>query len=204
MAFNQAAIIAGRDFKVYRVPFSTTNIIPADTVTYGTAWGTPAGQSAAYVEVGYTVGGLHFLIEITRGEIRVDQEVDPVLRPVTGRNMNLNSNLAEFTPANIQTGAGQGTITTVAAGGGLRGHDDLDITGVVADNYYTIGYDILHQGDGEAFRIIGWKMQPGGGVTGDITPEAAALVQMNMSAFPDTSTDPDRILKIRDISPIAA
>jgi hypothetical protein len=27
---------------------------------------------------------------------------------------------------------------------------------------------------------------------------------MNMSAFPDTSTDPDRILKVRDISPVAA
>jgi hypothetical protein len=204
MAFNQAAIIAGRDFKVYRVPFSTTNIIPADTVTYGTDWATPAGQSAPWQEVGYTVGGLHFTIAITRGEIRVDQEVDPVLRPVTGRDMRLNSNLAEFTPANIQVGAGQGTITSVAAGGGLRGHDDLDITGVVADNYYSIGYDIKHQGDLEAFRIVGWKMQPEGGVTGDVTPEAAALVQMNMSAFPDTSTDPDRILKVRDISPIAA
>ncbi len=204
MAFDQTKIIAGRDFKVYRVPFSTTNIIPANTIAYGTAWGTPSGQSAAYVEVGYTSGGLHFHIEINRGEIRVDQEVDPVLRPVTGRNMSLNSNLAEFTPANIQVGAGQGTISTVAAGGGLRGYDDLDITGVVADNYYTIGYDILHQGDSEAFRIIGWKMQPGGGVTGDITPTDAALVQMNMTAFPDTSTDPDRILKIRDLTPIAA
>lgn len=201
MAFNAGAVIAGRDFKVFRVPFNTTNIIPADTVLYGTDWGTPSGQSAPWVEVGYTSGGLHFNIAVTRGEIRVDQEVDPILRPATGRQMGMNTNLAEFTPANIQVGAGQGTITTVAPGV-ARGHDDLDILGTIEDNYYSVGYDISHQGDGEAFRIVGWRMQPEGGVTGDITPEAAALIQMNMTAFVDTTTNPDRVLKIRDVSPI--
>lgn len=201
MAFNALAVIAGRDFKVFRVPFDATNTIPADTVLYGTGWGTPAGQSAAYVEAGYTSGGLHFGIAVNRGEIRVDQELDPILRPATGRDMTMNTNLAEFTPANIQVGSGQGTITTVAPGV-ARGHDDLDITGTIADDYWTIGYDISHQGDGEAFRIVGWRMQPTGGVQGDITPNDAALIQMNMTAFVDTTSDPDRVLKIRDISPI--
>src|SRR6266536_145413 len=101
MAFNADAVLFGRDFKVFQVAWSTTNIIPADTIDYGTAWGTPAGQSAPYVEVGYTDGGLNFGIEITRGEIRVDQALDPVGRPTTGRNMTLTTAMAEFTPANI-------------------------------------------------------------------------------------------------------
>lgn len=201
MAFDVTKVVAGRDFKVYTVPFSTTNTIPADTVLYGTAWGTPAGQSAAYVESGYTDGGLNFSIEITRGEIRVDQEVDPVLRPVTGRNMSLSTNLAEFTPANIKSATGQGTVTTVAPGAGVRGHVDLDISGTITDTYLTVGYDVLAQGDSEALRIIGWRTQPTGGVRGTISPTAAATVQLAATCFPDTSTSPARIVKFRDVTP---
>lgn len=191
-------VLATRDFLVYTVPWSSTNTIPADTVAWGTAWGTPAGQSAAYVDAGLTQGGLDFSIEITRGEVRVDQLLDPVLRPATGRNMTMTAPLAEFTAANIKAAAGQGTITTVAAGSGTRGHDDEDISGTITDTFRTIGFDALHQ-DAEAIRIIGWKTMPNGAVAGRINPTDAAIINMACQCFPDTSTSPARVLKFRDI-----
>lgn len=199
MAFNADAVLSGRDFKVYYTPWDDANTLPANTVEYGTDWGTPAGQSAAWVEVGYTDGGLQFGIEITRGEIRVDQSLDPLLRPATGRNMTLTTNLAEFTAANIKAAAGQGTITTVAATTAVRGYNDLDIGPDIDDNYLSVGYDVKHPGDQEAFRIVGWKTLPSGGISGNINPEDNAVIQFAVQCLPDTSTTPDRILKIRDL-----
>jgi hypothetical protein len=201
MAVDATKVVATRDIKVYTVPFSSTNAIPADTILWGTAWGTPAGQSAPYVEVGYTDGGLNFSIEVTRGEIRVDQEVDPILRPVTGRNMRLSTSLAEFTAANLQSAAGQGTATTLAAASGVRGHDDLAISSTVADNFRTVGYDVKNQGDSEAIRIIGWKGLPSGAVAGTINPTDKATIALDMTLHPDTSVTPARILLFRDIIP---
>lgn len=199
MAFNADSVLFGRDFKVYTTPWDDANALPANTVLYGTDWGTPAGQSAPWVEVGYTDGGLNFAIEITRGEIRVDQSLDPIGRPATGRNMTLTTNMAEFTAANIKAAAGQGDITTLAATTAVRGYNDLDFDPDIDDNYLSVGYDIKHRGDLEAFRIVGWKTLPSGGISGTISAEDNAVIQLAVQCFPDTSTTPDRILKIRDI-----
>lgn len=199
MAFNAASVLYGRDFAVFTVAHSSTNSLPLNTVLYGTDWATPAGQSAPWVNVGYTDGGLNFGIEITRGEIRVDQSLDPIARPATGRNMSLTTNMAEFTPANIYAAAGQGTPTTLAAASGVRGYNDLDIGPDIVDRFISIGYDIKHPGDLEAFRIVGWKTLPSGGVTGAINPEDNATINLAAQCFPDTSTTPNRILKIRDV-----
>lgn len=204
MAFNAAAVLFGRDFKVFSVAWSSTNVIPANTVLYGTDWGTPAGQTNPWVEVGYTDGGLNFGIEITRGEIRVDQSLDPIARPATGRNMTLSTQMAEFTAANIRAAAGQGTVNAVAATTAARGYNDLDIDPTITDNYRSIGYDIQHPGDSEAFRIIGWKTIPSGGVTGTINPEDNATIGLDVTCFPDTSVTPNRVLKLRDIVAIGA
>lgn len=202
MAFDASAVLFGRDFIVYTTPWAAANTVPADTIAYGTAWGTPASQPAPWVDAGYTDGGLNFGIEITRGEIRVDQSLDPVGRPATGRNMTLTTNLAEFTATNIANAAGQGTVTTVAASAGVRGHNDLDISSTIVDAYRSIGYDIKAQ-DLEAFRIIGWKTLPSGGIAGAINPEDNATISLAASCFPDTSTNPARILKLRDVIPAA-
>ena len=123
MAFNAEAVLFGRDFKAYRAPWDDANILPANTVLYGTDWAQPATMTETWVEVGYTDGGLNFNIEIPRGEIRVDQSLDPIARPATGRNMTLECALAEFTVANIASAAGQGTVTTVAATTAVRGYN---------------------------------------------------------------------------------
>lgn len=187
-------VLATRDFLVYTAPWGAANAIPADTVLWGTTWG------GTFTNSGYTSGGLDFSIEIQRAEIRVDQELDPVLRPATGRNMSLQANLAEFTGENIQDAAGQGTITTLAAVSGTRGHTDLDIDSTIADDFLTVGFDILMQDD-EAFRIVAWKTQPGGGIRGQIRPTEAATIQLQAQCFPDTSVSPARILKVRDVIP---
>jgi hypothetical protein len=201
MAFDQTKILSGRNFKLYTVAWHASVIPPADTVAYGTAWGTPAGQTGAWVEAGYTEGGLTFTAEVTRGEIRVDQELDPVLRPATGRNLTMSTQLAEFTGPNIKASTGQGAITTVAACSGTRGHDDLDISSTIADNYLSVGFDISHPGDSEAFRVFGWKTLPGGGFTGTVTPTDKAVIAFSAQLLPDTSTSPARIMKIRDVIP---
>lgn len=202
MAFDQTKILSGRNFKVYTVDWSSTNTKPANTVLYGTAWGTPAGQTNPWVESGYTDGGLTFSAEITRGEIRVDQELDPVLRPATGRDMRMSSTLAEFTVPNIESATGQGTITTTAATTAARGNTDLDISGTISDNYLSVGFDISHPGDSEAFRVFGWKGLPSAGFTGTVNPEDKATIAFEMTLLPDTTASPSRIMKISDIIPI--
>lgn len=197
---NQAAIISGRNFLVYTVPWNATVTVPLDTVSYGTAWGTPAGQTGAWVDSGYTDGGVQVSIAVDRGEIRVDQELDPVLRPATGRTTQFSTTLAEFTAANLKNAAGQGTITTVAAASGTRGHDDLDVSSTIADNYIAAGMDFLHPGDNQAFRVFAWKCLPQGGVQATFNPQDKATVPFALNVFPDTSTNPARIVKFRDIS----
>lgn len=201
MAFDATNVISGRNFKMFTVPYHSTVTTPLDTVLYGTAWGTPAGQTGAYVESGYTDGGLNFSAQITRGEIRVDQELDPILLPATGRDMRMGATLAEFTPANIKAATGQGTITTVAATTAARGHDDLDITGTITDTYLAVGFDIGRTSD-EAFRVFGWKSLPTSGFQGTVNPNDKATIAFEATLLPD-SANAGRVMKIRDILPIS-
>jgi hypothetical protein len=85
----------------------------------------------------------------------------------------------------------------------VRGYNELLIAPDIDDDYISVGYDIKHQDD-EAFRIVGWKTQPSGGVSGTISAEDNATINFAVTCFPDTSTEPDRVLTIRDIIPISA
>jgi hypothetical protein len=204
MAFNALAVLYGRDFAVFTVPHSSTNTLPADTLLYGTAWGTPSGQSAPWVDVGYTDGGLSFTIGVTRGSIRVDQSLDDIAKPATGRDMSLSTQMAEFTTTNIYTAAGQGTPSSLAATTAVRGYNDLDIGPTIVDAYRSIGFDILHPGDAQAFRVVGWRTLPSGSVNGQINAEDNATIGLDCTCFPDTTTTPNRILKIHDVVAISA
>lgn len=192
---DSTKVLASRNIIVYTAPYDASNALPADTVLWGTTWG------GSFADVGYTSGGVHFTTEVTRGEIRVDQELDPVLRPATARTASMNTNLAEFKASNIVTATGQGSVTTLAATTATRGHDDYALGSTVADNFYAVGFDIKAQ-DSEAIRFVGWRGQPTGSPTFDLTPESAALIPLNLSLLPDTSTSPARIATIRDIIPV--
>jgi hypothetical protein len=188
------AVVAGRNFLVKAAPWDDTNAIPADTVVYGGAWGAP------WVDRGYTNGGIQFNMNLTRGEVRVDQEFDPITRPITGRNITMSTGFAEMTPANLQLASGMGTIDTVAAGSGTRGHNDLIIDATLTDLYYSWGFDI-RQPDGEAFRVVIYKGLATGNPNPQFTPENAATIALEVSALVDTSTDPSRVALVRDVIP---
>lgn len=187
------AVISGRNYLVYSTPWDDANALPANTVLYGTAWGTPSGQSAAWVSRGYTTGGLTFSMNITRGEIRVDQEFDPVVRPITGRAITLGTNFAEMTPANLQLASGMGTLDTSDPNA-----VDLNIGSSITESYNSWGFDIL-QPDGMAFRPIIWKGIATGTPAPRFTPDAPADIALTVSALVDTSTSPSRVARIRDV-----
>jgi hypothetical protein len=201
MPNDQTKVISGRNFIVYTAAWNATVTTPLDTVLYGTDWATPAGQTGAWSAVGYTDGGVNVGLEVTRGEIRVDQELEPILRPATGRNTTFATTLSQFTAANLKNAAGQGAITTVAATTAARGHDDLDVSSTIADTYIAAGLDFLHPGDTEAFRVFAWKCLVQGNVAAAFNPTDKANIPFTLNAFPDTSTSPARILKFRDVIP---
>lgn len=199
MAFNQAEIISGRDFRLYVAAWNATTILPLDSVNYGTAWGTPATQTGAYSDMGYTDGGINFNVAIERGTINVDQELDPVLRPATGRDTRLSTALAQVTPAAILSATGQGAVTTVAATTAARGHTDWDQDGDIDTTYLTVGVDVNHPGDSLPARLALWKAQVLGGMSIVLNPTDKATIQFEVAALPDTSTSPARIAKWRDV-----
>lgn len=191
---DASAVISGRNFLVKSAPWLSTNAMPADTIAYGADWG------ANWVDRGYTTGGVTLNMNLTRGEIRVDQEFDPIVRPITGRNVTMGTTLAEMTPANLQLASGMGTLTSVAPSSGVRGHNDLDLDSTITDQYYSWGFDI-RQPDGEAFRVMIYKGIATGSPAPAFTPDAPAGMALEVSALVDTSTTPARIAKVRDIIP---
>jgi hypothetical protein len=191
---NADAVIAGRNFLVYSKAHDVANAIPADTVDYGDAW-------TDWDDRGYTSGGLGLTMNVQRGEIRVDQEFDPITRPVNTRTVQLRTSLSEMTPDNLQLASGLGSLPApVAPGVGTRGHQDLVIDSTVVDEYNSWGYDIL-QPDGEAFRIVIYKGLATGSPAPQFSPETQALIELQVDALVDTSTTPSRVALIRDVLP---
>jgi hypothetical protein len=197
MPNNAANVLATRNWIVYTTPWAATTAQVADTVAWGTAWGTPSGQATAYTEAGFTQGDIRTDMGIDRTDIRVDQSIDPIYRPGTGRNVVMQTNFAEVTPQNVQIAAGNGTITTTV---GPPTTAQLDLTSVITDNYYTVGYDILHPGDAAPYRIYGWKGLSVGRPSLVVSPTAPTVAAMSMQCLPDTTSTPPRILTIHDIS----
>lgn len=196
-------MISGRNFLVYSAPHDEENDIPADTVDYGDDWSTVGTMPVPWTNRGYTSGGLTFSAALERGEIRVDQEFDPILRPVTSRSITLGTSFAEITPTNMQLASGMGTLDPLAAGVGTRGHNDLVIDSTINDQYYSFGFDI-RQANAEAFRIVVFKGIATGSPSVGFTAEDAALIALEVSALVDTSTSPSRIALVRDIIPALA
>lgn len=191
MARNASKIIATREFDLYKADWVPANVMPADTVPYG-------GITTPYTQAGYTIGGLGMQFQVNRGAINVDQEVDPVLTPVTGRVITLNTNLAEITTQNLGDSAGLGTQAAVPAASGTRGHNDLVIGSGVVDKFQSTLFEAQKQ-DGEAFRALVYKGQATGSPNVQIRPEAAAQIAYQIGARVDSSTSPARVMLVRDV-----
>lgn len=199
---DAAKVLASRDIKTFYKTYHSTNRFPLDTVLWGTAWGTPSGQTGAWVDAGYTQGGLGFSAEISRTDIRMDQSLDPVLRPATGRTVTMTAQLGEFDLDSVVVATGQGAVTTLAPTTAARGYDEWAMGNTVADNFYSMAFDIQHPGDDESIWVAGWYAQPTGAESWTFGPEAAALTPFVLTLFPDPSNS-NRVATIRDHHAIA-
>lgn len=198
MAKNAEKIIATRDFTAYRADWASTVVMPANTVL-------PGEVSSPFVDQGYTIGGLGIAFAITRGSINVDQAVDPILTPVTGRTITISTNLAEITMENLNAAAGLGTTETTAPvdstpGPAARGYTDLIIADDVPDEFGSYLFETLQQ-NGEAFRALLYKGQTTGSPNIQIRPTEAAQIALSIGARVDTSTGTPRVMLIRSIVP---
>lgn len=194
---DATAVYASRDAILYFADFNDTNDLPdSDTIDWGDAWGAP------WDEAGYTQEGIQFSISVERATIEVDQELDPVLRPITGRDITISSNMAEFSAAKLRMATGQGAVTTVAAGSGTKGEVDYDFTSLVQDNYSSWGVDFRKNDDGEPIRVFIPRGLPIGSVETNMgDAENNLQIPFEVAALPDTSVTPARILTIREVLP---
>lgn len=196
MPFNANEVIAGRNFRVYSAPYATSNALPEDTVDYGTDWGSP------WENAGYTTGGLQLQVQVQRGEIRVDQEFDPVFMPITNRSVTLSCELAQITAANYLKATGVGNVNSVAPTSTSRGHDEYQVTSQVSQLFFSWGYDIL-QPDGMPFRVFVPRGMATGSPQTQFKPDAAATIQLQVTALVDTAHS-GLIAAIRDVLPPTA
>jgi hypothetical protein len=192
---NAEAVVATRQFWVWTKAYDAANDLPADTVVYG-------ADISGYAKRGYTSGGLGMNWNIQRGTINVDQELDPILRPIQSRNLTLDSNLAEFTPDNLVLATGTGDVDTndLDPVSGTRGHRQVDINSDVVETFYTVIYDIEQQ-NLEALRIAVWRGLPTGSPSPRIEPNNLAAIAFQVTALPDTSTSPARLAAVRLVVP---
>lgn len=190
--YSGANAVQTHDITAYVAAYASTNAMPADSA-WGTAWG------GVYRDVGGLDGGLGFNIGMDYTDITFDQSIDPVAVIASGRNIRLTAGMAEITLQNLKDAITQGTISTVAASSGVRGHSDLSLDSTIAVNYLTAGFDVKASlGDGEALRPVVWKAQCRSAVATTFGPAGKAILPLEVQAFPDPLNS-NRVLTFRDI-----
>lgn len=196
MALDTTAVISGRNFRVYSIPWDDANTIPdLQTAEYD-----DPGSPYTAGELGLTQGGLNFSMGLTRGEIRADQLFLPVVRPLQSANFQMVANLMEMRATNLNLATGMGDIDTTAPGATARGADDWVVNEDFGDQYNTYLFGV-QQPDTMPFWVLGYRAIAVGSPNPSFTAEGAAVTQLTVAPLPDTSTDPARIMLIRDVLP---
>lgn len=195
MARSADAIVYGEALLYYDtyVGDGSEDFPDPDTIDYGDEWG------GTWTEVGYTQEGITLTISHEYDEIEVDQELDALFLPLTGREMGIATNLAEWTTANLAFATGQGATSTVAAGVGTHGYNQYAITTPDAPTNYVVGIDVLHPSDLEPVRVIGWKGLPTSDMEAVFGNRADnAQIPVDFRLLPDTGGGSTRVLTVRD------
>jgi hypothetical protein len=196
---DSSAIYASRNAWLFSAPFDTTNVVPLSSVDWGDEWGD------TWEVRGYTQEGIITTLNIERASIRVDQLLDDVLMPITGRDCRMRSIMAEFTPANLKIGFGQGATTSLAAGVGTRGYSKYALTSTATDAYYSVGVDFQQNDDGEPMRQVVYKGLPVGSPEYSFgVPVANPRVPVEWKMLPDDSVSPARIMDVFAYTPATA
>jgi hypothetical protein len=196
MARDGTTVLATRDMYVYRAPFAASNAFPADTVDFGAV-------ASPFVDLGYTDGGITFDVSVDRAEITVDQVLEPILRPVTGRSMTFSTSLAEATVSalNYAASAAVDGIDTTAAQVGTEGSDALSFDTLITDQFASWLFEALQQ-NGEPFRGAIWRGITTGSPSATFgVADQKAMFDLEISALIDTSSTPDRIAEFRNVIP---
>jgi hypothetical protein len=192
VAGNAQNVLQSRDILAYIAAYSSANAMPADSA-YGTA---PGGT---YRDIGYTDGGLGFNVGMQFTDVPVDQSIDPVAVIATGRDVHLTAQMAEFTAQNLKDATSQGSLTTVAAASGVRGHQSFTLDNTVGVNYLTVLFDVkMALGDQESIRFAGWRGQVRSAVQATMSSAAKVVLPLDVQLFPDPNNS-NRVLEIRDI-----
>jgi hypothetical protein len=189
MAADATQVVAGRNIIVYTEPYNAANAFPSNAIVWGTTWG------GAWTDKGFTRDGLHVRMNVQRQPIQVDQQVDPILRIPTQRDLEMQTRLAQISMQNLSDSTGQGTVT--ASGSNF----DYVVSGTIVDQFITTGFDILNPGDLQPIRVVGWRGFVQGDVQLDFNVTDAAQIQFSVAIVPDTGTVPARIMTFRDINP---
>lgn len=126
---------------------TTTNLIQGPGTLYTGAFGateptdanvgtTPS--SSTWTDVGFTNDGVTLNINLEYAELTVDQLVDRVGRRLTGRDLQIATNLAEPTLENLAIVLNGGTVTASAA---YKSYDPADDTSATQPTYKALLFD---------------------------------------------------------------
>lgn len=192
MALDQSEVQRGGDLLVYLEPYASGNVMPTDSA-WGTAWG------GSFVNEGYSDGGVDLNIAFTYDPQHVDQSLFPIFTIATAGEIHLVASLLQTTPQRLAKVLGQGTVATVAASSGVRGHTDLLIDGTLGVTRLTGGYDVRQRSDLEGLRMLLWNAQAVGSQALKFVRTAPAPLALDLQGYPD-DLNSGRILTYRDIS----
>lgn len=181
-------VLAGRDVLCYTEPWATANTFPADSV-----WGTsPAGS---WVEQGYTKDGLAVRWRQQIQEYTVDQFLDALTALPLSRDLRFIANLGQVDmPALVVSTSSGSASGSLAPASGTANYT----LGVDPQNlYYSIYFDIRNPITNDFARFIGWRTRGVGDLEIRVHLPDIAQVNMEMRAFPDTTTNPARVAQFR-------
>lgn len=193
---DASKVLATRNMNAFAQDYAEANDLPADSVDFGGDWSVD-GWEGPY----YTDGGLTVDVGIDRTDIAVDQEIWPVLRPITGGTITFGTDLAEYDVLNLPRAVGVGETATVAPAAGVRGHDDYDITSEFTQSFVSMAFEAEQQ-NGEALRGIVYKGIPSGSPSMAFgIADTKAMIRFEMQAIPGADTATHPVTRIRRILP---
>ena len=176
--------------KVYIGTSGTT--APANTVAKGSDW------AGAWVEVGFTSGGVVLKASTEHFEKTVDQYNAPVADFIIGQAGEVTFGADEATLTNLKQALGYGTVTS--------GSTESTLGVGAADGiptYYAVGFECYAPGASSSAawyrRAIVWKALPKSELELSAKKDESQLVQYTMRATVDTAqTASERLWKIID------
>jgi hypothetical protein len=181
-------IFAGRDVLMYTEPWASGNTFPSDTT-----WGTSPGGS--WSAMGYTKDGVAVRWRQQIQTYMVDQSLDPVTALPLSRDLRFVSSIGQIDMPTIVVATSSGTASGVAAPG--SGTADFILQSVAQNLYYSVFFDVRNPLTNDFGHFVGWFCRGVGDLEIRVHLPDIAQVNVEMQAFPDTSTTPARVAQFR-------